>query len=428
MRLLNSPLAKLANERLNSTTPGTSLDGPLAVKKVPAGPVGIRDRILHFTWAWFTITISTGGLAVLLHEQPHQFNGLITIGKVVYIFNLVLFVTFCSLLTTRFILNRKSLWASLTSPSELFFIPTFLLSLAVIIAGMPLYGLSSTGPWLLTTTRVLFWLFAALVLLVSLVLFLIITAFPAPASKLNPLIMASPAWLLPILPTLLTGTIASLIAPTQPAQHRLSIIVAGITFNGLGYTMAMALTTLVLLRLFASGIPPPSQRPSLFILVAAPAFTAVALIANARALAGSTSAYLSAHPGAADALAALALWSAIFLWLLAAWFFLFAAAATLLIPCARPRYRQAWWAMVFPNVGFAVATAEVAQELQSAAIAWVATAITLVVVVVWLALAGFVVRAVWKGDVLWPGRDEDVDEDLQEAAVGGSAGSSVKAC
>ncbi|KAK8165466.1 voltage-dependent anion channel, partial [Phyllosticta citrichinensis] len=344
--------------------------------------VGIRDRILHFTWAWFTITISTGGLAVLLHEQPHQFNGLITIGKV-------------------------SLWASLTSPSELFFIPTFLLSLAVIIAGMPLYGLSSTGPWLLTTTRVLFWLFAALVLLVSLVLFLIITAFPAPASKLNPLIMASPAWLLPILPTLLTGTIASLIAPTQPAQHRLSIIVAGITFNGLGYTMAMALTTLVLLRLFASGIPPPSQRPSLFILVAAPAFTAVALIANARALAGSTSAYLSAHPGAADALAALALWSAIFLWLLAAWFFLFAAAATLLIPCARPRYRQAWWAMVFPNVGFAVATAEVAQELQSAAIAWVATAITLVVVVVWLALAGFVVRAVWKGDVLWPGRDED---------------------
>ncbi|KAK7525238.1 voltage-dependent anion channel [Phyllosticta citriasiana] len=428
MRLLNSPLAKLANERLNSTTPGTSSDGPLAVKKAPAGPVGIRDRISHFTWAWFTITISTGGLAVLLHEQPHQFDGLITIGKVVYILNLVLFVAFSSLLTTRFRLNGKSFWTSLTSSSELFFIPTFFLSIAVIIAGMPFYGLSSTGTWLLTTTRVLFWLYGSLVLVLSLLLFLLITTFAAPASKLNPLTSASPAWLLPILPVLLTGTVASLIAPTQPAEHRLSIIVAGITFQGLGYTMAILLHTLVLIRLFASGLPAPSQRPSLFILAAVPAFTAAALIANARALPGSKGAYLSAHPGAVDALAAFALWAAIFLWLLAAWFFLFAATATLLTLSARPSYRHSWWAMVFPNVGFAVATAEVARELQSAAIAWVASAITLVVVVAWLALAGLVVRAVWKGEVLWPGRDEDVDEDQREVAAAGPVDSSVKAC
>lgn len=39
------------------------------------GRVGLRDRLKHFTWAWFTSTMSTGGLAIALAETPHRFNG-----------------------------------------------------------------------------------------------------------------------------------------------------------------------------------------------------------------------------------------------------------------------------------------------------------------------------------------------------------------
>lgn len=41
------------------------------------GDVLIPERIAHFTWAWFTLTMSTGGISNLLHEQPHPFVGLI---------------------------------------------------------------------------------------------------------------------------------------------------------------------------------------------------------------------------------------------------------------------------------------------------------------------------------------------------------------
>jgi hypothetical protein len=37
--------------------------------------VGVRERLKHFTWAWFLSTMSTGGLAIILAETPHKFHG-----------------------------------------------------------------------------------------------------------------------------------------------------------------------------------------------------------------------------------------------------------------------------------------------------------------------------------------------------------------
>ena len=50
-------------------------------------PRNFFDRLEHFTWAWFTLPMATGGLALLLNSgtQPHSFDGLNTIGKVVYL-------------------------------------------------------------------------------------------------------------------------------------------------------------------------------------------------------------------------------------------------------------------------------------------------------------------------------------------------------
>jgi len=43
--------------------------------------VTFLERVDHFTWAWFTLTMSTGGVALLLSVQPYTFRGLNTIGK-----------------------------------------------------------------------------------------------------------------------------------------------------------------------------------------------------------------------------------------------------------------------------------------------------------------------------------------------------------
>ncbi|MGI4851008.1 MAG: hypothetical protein ACRYGR_03630 [Janthinobacterium lividum] len=50
--------------------------------------------------------MSTGDLALLFADQPHKFTGLRTIGKVVFIFDIVIFSCICTAISARFFMNR----------------------------------------------------------------------------------------------------------------------------------------------------------------------------------------------------------------------------------------------------------------------------------------------------------------------------------
>jgi hypothetical protein len=47
------------------------------------------------------------------------------------------------------------------------------------------------------------------------------------------------------------------------------------------------------------------------------------------------------------------------------------------------------------------------RELESEGILWVASAMTALLVVIWLVTVVGCARAVWKRDIVWPGKDED---------------------
>ncbi|KAG9206790.1 hypothetical protein G6514_000077 [Epicoccum nigrum] len=51
-----------------------------------------RERIRHFTWTWFCLTMATGGLANVLYAVPFRFHGLYALGCVFFISNMVLFL------------------------------------------------------------------------------------------------------------------------------------------------------------------------------------------------------------------------------------------------------------------------------------------------------------------------------------------------
>lgn len=156
----------------------------------------------------------------------------------------------------------------------------------------------------------------------------------------------TPAWLLPVFPIMLTGTIATLIAADQPPAQRLPIIVAGVTFQGLGMLVAMLMYSILIVRLMQFGLPSPNLTPGMFITVGPPSFTGLALIGMSRALPEGYG-YFATYPAAIPALRAVALFAAIFLWALGLWWFAISL-ITVLAASKEMTFHLVWWAFVFP--------------------------------------------------------------------------------
>jgi hypothetical protein len=194
----------------------------------------LKDRLHHFTWAWYTFPMSTGGLSLLIFAQPHQFPGLREIGLAVYIINIILFVAICSTMLLRFFFNPGDMSKSITHEREGFFFPTFFLSIATLITSTQRYAIPDNDETLAWAIQVAFWGYVVLTLLLAVGQYSFV--FAAHNFGLQTMM---PTWILPIFPIMLSGTIASVIADTQPEIAAIPIIVGGLTCQGLGLSVAV---------------------------------------------------------------------------------------------------------------------------------------------------------------------------------------------
>ncbi|KAF3798086.1 Malic acid transport protein [Colletotrichum gloeosporioides] len=380
--------------------------------------VSLRERIHHFTFAWYTLTMSTGGIALLLAETPHRFTGLDTIGLVVFLLDILLIFLITLVLCLRFSFFRKAPAKAITHPSESLFIPTFFLSLAAALSNIQHYAVPKCGPWLLTTLRVCFWLYLVVTFFASVGMYHLLFT----GRRRLSLDSMTPAWILPIFPVMLTGTLAGFMCRSQPPAHAAAMLGAGLAAQGLGFLVSAFMYATYLSRLMTVGLP--VQRPGMFIAVGPPSFTAAALVSMAadvpRLIASEGSlvpaslrsaAYLTEmeNPGTvAFAIRAVALFTAVFLWGLSFWFFSSACLSTV-FGMPDHSFHLSWWSFVFPNVGFTVATIRIGEAFGSEGLLWLATVFTILLVAVWLFVGFCCARAVVRRKLVWPGRDEDSD-------------------
>ncbi|KAK0726715.1 voltage-dependent anion channel-domain-containing protein [Lasiosphaeria miniovina] len=370
--------------------------------------LGVRDRLAHFTWAWYTLTMATGGLSLLIAAQPHQFPGLPQIGLAVYIVNIMLFALITSALVGRFFLVAGSFSRSITHPREGFFFPTFFLSVATLITSTQRYGVDgigsspSHGPGPLWAMQAAFWAYVVVTTVLAIGQYSFV--FAAHSFELHTMM---PTWILPIFPIMLSGTVASVVAPSQPPEQAVSIIIAGLTCQGLGVAVAMMMYSHMVGRLMKSGLPNREHRPGLFMCVGPPAFTALAFIGLSEGLPASFDADMD---GLLDAsiIQTMAVIGAGFLWSLSFWWFAIVALAVLQSP---PKYfHLGWWASVFPNTGFILATIALGRAFQNDVVLWFATAMSVLLLLVYSFVLFHHVRAVMVQDIMYPGRDEDVED------------------
>lgn len=66
--------------------------------------------------------------------------------------------------------------------------------------------------------------------------------------------------------------------------------------------------------------------------------------------------------------------------------------------------------MVFPNTGFVIATISIGNSLGSEVILFVGNGLTIAIVTMWTFVLYHNVRAVFVADIMYPGKDEDVED------------------
>lgn len=366
-------------------------------------------RLCHFTWAWFTLPMSTDGIAILLRATPHRFQGLDTIGLIIFIFDLFLFSGICFTMIARFVLCKGTFVRSIHHPTESLFIPTFFLAIGIIIVGMKQYA--HIGDWMATVLRVLFWIYFVVSFCLAVIQYVVIFT-----GKPHTIQSMTPAWILPVFPIMLAGPIANSVVALQDTVQGIPIIIAGVAAQGLGFTISILMYANYIGRLMSYGLPQKNARPGMFIAVGPPSFTALALIGlSNEAVRLFPSDFISTSVNVPEVLRVMALFTGIFLWLVGLWFFAISFVATALGIREGISFHLTWWALIFPNVGFTLGTIQIGSSLDSVAIGWIGSAMTIVLVATWLFVFSFHVEAVLSKKIMGPGNDdEDKEEDLEQ--------------
>ncbi|KAI8625683.1 voltage-dependent anion channel [Xylariaceae sp. FL1651] len=359
-------------------------------------------RLEHFTWANFTFPMATGGLALLLAEQTQgfRFRGLQTIGKVFYIFDLIIFTMTTAAIIYRFVNFPGTLRSSITHPTEGLFLGTSTLSMASIIAGIARYGIPSCGPWLITVYHILFWIYFAVTFVIAVGQFVLL--FTSPRLKLQDM---TPAWDLPIFPFMLSGTIAATGAALQPPWHAVPMIIAGLGAQGLGLLVSNFMYACYVLRMIQYGFPKPNSRPGMFIAVGPPSFTSLAIISLADDFPKYYN-YFGSDDITIQVLRVLATAMSIFIWSLSLWFFCIAVMANLAV-WKQLSFHLNWYAFIFPNVGFTITIITIGKTLHSPGVMGVGSGMTILLVIGWVLVVINHFRALWRGSIMAEGKDED---------------------
>ncbi|KAF2432816.1 hypothetical protein EJ08DRAFT_695216 [Tothia fuscella] len=374
--------------------------------------LALKERIKHFTWTWFTMTMATGGIANVLYRvpEPFRFRGLWTIGCIIFLFNIFLFLCNIIAISLRFHHFPNTFTASFLHPTESLFIPAAVISFGTILINITQYGVGHIGGWLEEAMIVLYWLYCGLAVVSSSGIYLIMWS-----TTTFTIAQMTPLWIFPAYPLLLVGPFASNIASKVAAESALPIIIGGFILQGVGFMVSMMIYSAYVYRLMTQKLPKEGLRPAMFISVGPSGFTIAGVVGMGQLLpqvAGPNFMGPALGEFAAKVSMIGANWIGIWLWGLAMWFFFVAIAAHFTsVAHKRLHFAMNWYSFVFPNTALATATFSIATALNgSHSFKIVGVILTIAVVMTWMFVFVMMIRAVYLKQVLWPQMQEDRDE------------------
>ncbi|KAF5876149.1 putative c4-dicarboxylate transporter malic acid transport protein [Botrytis fragariae] len=362
---------------------------------------GWRKIVRNFTPSWFSVTMGTGIVSILLHNLPYNGAWLNYVSIIIFVLNIVLFCTFLGISLVRYILYPQIWSAMIRHPAQSLFLGTFPMGLATIINMIVFVCVPAWGGWVVYLAWALWWIDAVISVATCFYLpFVIMSLHKVELSTMTA------AWLLPIVaPIVAAASGALLLLSVIPnPQHALYTILISYILFGTGFPLAMTILVIYFQRLTVYKIPPREVIVSVFLPLGPLGQGGFALMQLGKVSltvfpqTNTLPAIPAPGPGpifyTLGFLFALIMWGFGLLWL----FFALAS-----ISRSRFPFNMGWWGFTFPLGVFTTSTVMIGAELPSRFFRVLGTIFSVLVTALWVMVAvGTVKRAFWGGLIFAP--------------------------
>ncbi|MFW2035653.1 TDT family transporter [Acinetobacter junii] len=354
-----------------------------------------RDVIRHFTPNWFTATMGTGVVAMILAQLPFASSILFMLATKLWQFNILLFITFSILYGLRWILFPTEAKQIFNHPNMSLFLGAIPMGLATIVNGFLSFGVHLYGDIAVQIATYLWYLDVFLAVLIAWVV-----PFCMFSCQDHQLQRMTAVWLLPIVACEVAASSAGLLLQHLAAdQHALAILITGYVLWGISVLPAFAILTILMLRLAVHQLPEKEVAISSWLCLGPIGTGALALL-----LLGQQAPRILNAAGLeelATIVPALGVIGGLVLLGFGLWWFGIAVLTTVRHARTGIPFNLGWWGLTFPFGVLILAIFNLAHQLQFNFLTYIAVALSIVLLALWALVMKKTVVGAYSGQLFF---------------------------
>lgn len=351
--------------------------------------------IRHFTPNWFTVTMGTGVVALILPELPFSHSLIAHLAVLLWQFNIALFLMFSLLYVLRWIIYPTEAKQIFSHASMSLFLGAIPMALATIINGYLKFGIHLYGDWVVPFAQLLWYIDVLLAVSIAWVV-----PFYMYNRQQHELQSMTAVWLLPIVACEVAAATGGLLLPhIAVGQQALGILLGGYVLWGISVLPAFAILTILMLRLALHKLPSKELAISSWLALGPIGTGALALlILSAQApqvLAVIDQQSLGVFCQQAGIVVSLILMG------FGLWWLGIAVLTTLKHAKTALPFNLGWWGLTFPLGVFTLAVLNLAQQLHVSFIQSIGYALAVILIMLWLVVVTKTAQGFYRGSLFF---------------------------
>lgn len=352
-------------------------------------PLSYHDHwaeiVRQFTPNWFTVTMGTGVLALLLKAFPGPV-WLNSLAADIWMVNIALFSVFSLLYLAHWLFYPKQAVKILSHPVAPMFLGAIPMGFATITNGTLLFAHNAP------LAMHLWQIDAVLSVLCGL-------GVPMAMVVLQKHLLESMTgvWLLPIVACEVAAASGALIAPHLAQPQAMELVISGYVLWSLSVPLAMGILTILFLRLVLHSLPPPELAISSWLALGPLGTGSLGLLllghAASTAFAGTALAFVAPIAHGIGILGGVVIWG------YGAWWLIMAVAMVLIHHPHQLPFNMGWWGFTFPLGVFILATNVLGTQTELSAFIIAGHVLTEIFVALWMIVALRTLRGTYHGSL-----------------------------